>query len=426
MSNYTPATNFGAKDALVSGNPSKAILGAEFTTEFTAIATMSATKEDSVNKGVNNGYAGLDSSGDVFRTQLPGAVAYEDEANVFTLAQTIQTAAASDFVLWATGGAADAKRWAQRGDSSGTWSLFTQTDAGAGIANAISITRSGTTVGTITLAGTSIVLNGVNITDYARLSQSNVFLGSAQTISNTAPHIRFDETDAGADERAWMVRSNAGRWLLSTATDASPTTPVANAIDIDRSGTTVTSIALAATTISLVGQTLLADGTFSLPSSAYAADPDTGHYRSGSGAIGVASNGVPVAAFDSRANGSFQVADEAGTFIRVGYREIPLNSQSGNYTAVAADAGKGILHPSGAGAGDTFTIPSNASVPYPIGTVLTFPNRDSNSLSVAITSDTLILAGSTTTGTRTIAQNGVGTAIKVEATVWLIGGPGVT
>ena len=38
MSNYTKATNFAAKDAMVSGNPSKVIKGAEVGAEFDAIA----------------------------------------------------------------------------------------------------------------------------------------------------------------------------------------------------------------------------------------------------------------------------------------------------------------------------------------------------------------------------------------------------
>lgn len=44
MSTYTKATNFTAKDALASGNPSKIIRGSEFDTEFNAIATAIASK----------------------------------------------------------------------------------------------------------------------------------------------------------------------------------------------------------------------------------------------------------------------------------------------------------------------------------------------------------------------------------------------
>jgi hypothetical protein len=46
MSNYTKFTNFTVKDSLASGNPSKVIKGAEFDTEFDAIAAAIATKAD--------------------------------------------------------------------------------------------------------------------------------------------------------------------------------------------------------------------------------------------------------------------------------------------------------------------------------------------------------------------------------------------
>lgn len=46
MSNYTKATNFAAKDALPSGNPSKIIKGTEIDTEFNAIASAISSKAD--------------------------------------------------------------------------------------------------------------------------------------------------------------------------------------------------------------------------------------------------------------------------------------------------------------------------------------------------------------------------------------------
>lgn len=46
MSNYVKATNFYAKDALLSGDPSKIIKGAEIDDEYNAIATAVATKAD--------------------------------------------------------------------------------------------------------------------------------------------------------------------------------------------------------------------------------------------------------------------------------------------------------------------------------------------------------------------------------------------
>jgi len=110
----------------------------------------------------------------------------------------------------------------------------------------------------------------------------------------------------------------------------------------------------------------------------------------------------------------------------VGFRTIPQNSQSAAYTTVAADSGKHILHPSGDANARTFTIDSNANVAYPVGTAITFINETSQVVSIAITSDTLTLANSTTTGTRSLAQNGVATAIKVTSTKWIISGSGLT
>lgn len=137
-----------------------------------------------------------------------------------------------------------------------------------------------------------------------------------------------------------------------------------------------------------------------------------------------------VATYDASAAGNKKIllntlAASPGTN-NLGYLNIPQNSNSANYTLVIGDAGKHILHPSGAGAGDTFTIPSNASVAFQIGTVVTFINEDSNSVSIAITTDTLVLANSTTTGTRTLAQNGVATAIKITSTKWIINGAGLS
>ena len=46
MSNYTVTTNFGTKDALVSGDASKIVKGSEFATEFDRLAVVSAEKAD--------------------------------------------------------------------------------------------------------------------------------------------------------------------------------------------------------------------------------------------------------------------------------------------------------------------------------------------------------------------------------------------
>lgn len=104
---------------------------------------------------------------------------------------------------------------------------------------------------------------------------------------------------------------------------------------------------------------------------------------------------------------------------------IVQNSQSAAYTTVLTDAGKHILHPTADNNARTFTIDSNANVAYPIGTAITFVNQI-NTVTIAITSDTLTLAGPGSTGSRTLAANGIATALKVAATSWIISGTGLS
>jgi len=110
----------------------------------------------------------------------------------------------------------------------------------------------------------------------------------------------------------------------------------------------------------------------------------------------------------------------------VGFRNIPQNSQSAAYTLVLADNGKHIFHPVGDNNARTFTIPANSSVAYPIGTALTFINMAVAAVTIAITTDTLTLSSAGTTGSRTLAQYGSATCIKITSTSWLISGSGLT
>ena len=110
----------------------------------------------------------------------------------------------------------------------------------------------------------------------------------------------------------------------------------------------------------------------------------------------------------------------------VGFRNVPQNSQSAAYTLVLADAGKHIFHPAADNTARTFTIPANSSVAYPIGTTITFINMAVANVTIAITTDTLILSSAGTTGSRTLATNGTATCIKITSTEWLISGSGLT
>lgn len=111
----------------------------------------------------------------------------------------------------------------------------------------------------------------------------------------------------------------------------------------------------------------------------------------------------------------------------VGARMIIQNSRSENYVTTASDSGAHIFHPSADTTPRTFTIAANASVAYPVGTAITFINQNgAGAVTIAIDSDTMRLAGAGTTGSRTLAANGVATAVKVTSTEWIISGAGLT
>jgi hypothetical protein len=111
----------------------------------------------------------------------------------------------------------------------------------------------------------------------------------------------------------------------------------------------------------------------------------------------------------------------------LGYLNIPQNSKSAAYTLVLADSGKHILHPSADTTARTFTIPANSSVAFPVGTAVTFINQNGGGdITIAITTDTLRLAGDGSTGSRTLTANGIATAVKVTSTEWIISGVNLT
>lgn len=108
-----------------------------------------------------------------------------------------------------------------------------------------------------------------------------------------------------------------------------------------------------------------------------------------------------------------------------GYMGVPQNSQNGAYNIVLGDAGKHIYHPTGQAAA-TYTIPANSNVAFTTGSAITIINGSANNVTVAITTDTMYLSSNGATGSRTLAQYGVATAVKVTSTSWIISGSNLT
>jgi hypothetical protein len=110
-----------------------------------------------------------------------------------------------------------------------------------------------------------------------------------------------------------------------------------------------------------------------------------------------------------------------------GFRGIPVRSVSANTTAVLDDVGKCIRLAAGTAAGKTITIDAHTTVAWPDGAAITIDNRSSNSLTIAVTTDTLQVAGTGATGSRTLAATGNATLLFDSATnIWSITGSGLT
>jgi hypothetical protein len=100
-------------------------------------------------------------------------------------------------------------------------------------------------------------------------------------------------------------------------------------------------------------------------------------------------------------------------------RLIPFNTQSGSYTLLVTDHGKSIITSSGV------TVPSGV---FTQGQNITiYNNSTSSSLTITQGSGvTMYQVGTTTTGNRTLANQGVATIICVGTNTFVITGGGVT
>lgn len=198
-------------------------------------------------------------------------------------------------------------------------------------------------------------------------------------------------TTAGSNSASAVTVGGAQTLTSKTLTSPTMTTPV---LGTPTSGTLTNCTGLPIAGLVPSTSTAIGVGTIEL-----GAASDTTISRDSAGVIAV--EGVPI------------------------FSNIPQNSKSTAYTTVLADAQKHILHPTADNNARTFTIDSNANVAYPIGTAITFVNQI-NTVTISITSDTMTLAGPGTTGSRTLAANGIATALKIAATNWVISGTGLT
>lgn len=306
------------------------------------------------------------------------------------------------------------------GDQSGTWGSTTNTNLGTALEQAIvgkaDITLSSTSE-TLTLTNTNALQNARAL--YLNLSGAP---GGATTLNVPAIEKNYIVKNGTNQTVTIKVSGQTGVAIptgktalvynnstdVVTAVDYIPSLALGTALPASSGGTGLTSLGTGVAT------------WLGTPSSANLAAAVTD--ETGSGALVFATSPTLVTpVLGTPTSGTLSNCTVDGTDA-VGFRNTPINSQSTAYTLVLADAGKTIYHPASDNNARTFTIPANGSVAYAVGTVLTFVNLAAANVTIAITTDTMYLAGLGTTGSRTLTQYGIASAVKVASTTWVISG----
>lgn len=101
---------------------------------------------------------------------------------------------------------------------------------------------------TVSVGATSAINSS---TSAALLAASNTFTGAINTLSHATPDLDFFETDGPANEKDWYIVASSGLLAFGVRNDAMA--GAANFMLVDRTGTVVDSIALAATTVTVNG-----------------------------------------------------------------------------------------------------------------------------------------------------------------------------
>ena len=287
-----------------------------------------------------------------------------------------------------------------------------------------------TSVYTAPTLGSTSIGSGATVTNVNGLTINSTTIPTSATLAKTADKLSVFAATTSA-ELAGVISDETGSGALVFATSPTLITPVLGVA----TGTSFNSITALSST------TPIANGTAAVGTETTTARGDHVHPTTG---LGLTASGLNQFAATTSAQLLGVISDETGTGSLVfgtsptitpaegttstaatgaGYMGIPQNATTtGAATIAATDAGKHIYST----ATRTLTIPANSSVALPVGTTITFIAGSGATVTIAITTDTMYLAGPGTTGSRTLAAFGMATAVKIASTTWIISGNGLT
>ena len=309
------------------------------------------------------------------------------------------------------------------GEQTGTWGTTTNTNLGTLIDQAIG----GYEIYSCT-GGTDTITIPNGATGVAR----NMFLqlngtggGSLVVPTNTKLYFIFNNTSSAITVKVTTgvsVPAGAKMVLVCNGTDVLTAQNYLASLTL---GTPLTVANGGSGVATAAAYSVLCGGTTSTgPIQAIASVGTTGQVLTSNGAGALPTMQTPTSFAGTVTATSGSTVSDGTTAFAIGYLAIPQNAQSGNYTLVLIDGGKHI-YSTNSGA-QSITIPTNASVAFPIGTALTIVNNGTTAITIVTTSLTVYQAGTTNTGNRTLATKGIATCLKVATDTWFISGAGIT